>query len=302
MGGREVDPCCQRPRRATDDPFFAPGDRIAFHDCVTVLYVEEQEPLDQENSTPPQQQENETKDASIHNYSVPCGVVGCSKVFQSLSDYEEHYESQHVFECAECGMVFSCNGLLDLHLKEVHDAFFAAALQRKQVHYSCLVHDCSDEFDSLSERYQHLQSQHGYPKWFRFHSHIQHRDEWKKEVRKKQRWMQSHHHHDAMEHHPDSTTGRMQVDGKKQARRQRKKEKRASIPCRFYLSKAGCWRGEQCDFLHEAISNPKKEEKRRGDNGHVEDMDELVKHVERKARISVPDKICFGHGHKGFLS
>ena len=77
----------------------------------------------------------------------------------------------------------------------------------------------------------------------------------------------------------------MQTNHERKAkRRELQKQKRATIPCRYFGSKEGCWRGEKCMFLHE-----------KGD----EVMKGLVDDMERKAKVSVPENICFGRRRKG---
>eukprot|EP00549_Striatella_unipunctata_P003029 CAMPEP_0118706534 /NCGR_PEP_ID=MMETSP0800-20121206/20615_1 /TAXON_ID=210618 ORGANISM="Striatella unipunctata, Strain CCMP2910" /NCGR_SAMPLE_ID=MMETSP0800 /ASSEMBLY_ACC=CAM_ASM_000638 /LENGTH=121 /DNA_ID=CAMNT_0006609087 /DNA_START=187 /DNA_END=552 /DNA_ORIENTATION=+ len=57
-----------------------------------------------------------------------------------------------------------------------------------------------------------------------------------------------------LERQYDSTTTRENNKNNnktKQHRKQVQKEKRAQIPCKFYLSPGGCWRGDKCMFLHQ---------------------------------------------------
>lgn len=113
---------------------------------------------------------------------------------------------------------------------------------------------------------------HDYPKWFRFHSRRNDKNE------KKLRWIEKHTQHNVVDEgqsmnvEPD-----LSKEAKKQQRRKRQKEKRAIIPCKFYHMKDGCFRGSKCMFLHsDAV------------------VDDLAHAFSTKATVSVPDKISFG--------
>ena len=168
----------------------------------------------------------------------PCGVLGCTLAFDSLADCDAHYEESHIFQCFECFAILPSEKLLDLHLQEAHDSFFAAAVERGKAKFSCLV--CDEEFDSIQNRHTHLMAIHRYPKWFRFvpKAHDGALD------KKKHIWILNHSKSkkgDKMDKEPDS---------EKQNRRQRQNQKRSTIPCKFYATQGGCWRGGNCIFLH----------------------------------------------------
>jgi hypothetical protein len=82
----------------------------------------------------------------------------------------------------------------------------------------------------------------------------------------------------------------MQVDRRNKAkRRELQKQKRATIPCRYFSSKEGCWRGESCMFLHET------------NDEDVDMMDSLANEMQDKAQVTVPEKISFGRRRRGFF-
>lgn len=63
--------------------------------------------------------------------------------------------------CGQCRAVLPSAHLLDLHLSEVHDSFFAAQAARGMRVYVCLVEGCPYRSASVTERRAHLLEQHG---------------------------------------------------------------------------------------------------------------------------------------------
>jgi len=61
----------------------------------------------------------------------PCHVMGCVLKFDSLLQFELHYNSSHRYYCNECSKQLPSPHLLDLHISETHDSFFLAQAQRK---------------------------------------------------------------------------------------------------------------------------------------------------------------------------
>lgn len=66
-----------------------------------------------------------------------CHIPGCEKTFETIIQYESHYNSCHCFTCNECSKNFPNNHLLDLHLSESHDSFFIEQAKRKPM--VCIV-------------------------------------------------------------------------------------------------------------------------------------------------------------------
>ena len=90
-------------------------------------------------------------------------------------------------------------------------------------------------------------------------------------------------------------------DRKMRERKERKRLMNATIPCRFYHSKNGCWRGDKCMFLHlDNVSSGIMGDYRKNSNQMKEsDMDidlveDLSNQIRSKAKVSVPAKISFG--------
>jgi len=272
------DVCCGRKRRAVDDPFFTRCNRIALQRDEVVFYIEERHHENAVKQMDAKKTDSET--TPLHWY--PCCVPGCIKTFQTIAECEEHFDQEHLFQCGECHVVLPCNHLLELHLQEEHDSFFTASVEHHQASFACLVESCSETFSSPQKRRQHLQSHHDYPKWFRFTTTT---PEQRKVLKKKTKWLHNHHKHSL----PPTNDGHMHVDMSepKKKRRELQKKKRATIPCRYFRSKEGCWRGDSCMFLHCNKSD---------DDVHV---NSLVDDMQHKAKVSVPDKICFGRRRKG---
>lgn len=66
-------------------------------------------------------------------------------------------------KCSFCNAGLPNGHMLDLHLAEVHDSFFAAQAARKLKVYRCLVESCRKCFTSPAERRQHLLQVHSFP-------------------------------------------------------------------------------------------------------------------------------------------
>lgn len=266
-----------------------------------------------------------------------CCVPHCLETFDSTSALEEHYEKNHVHQCHECHRIFPNEYLLDLHLQETHDAYYQTLVQHGKTTYPCLVQNCPVTFDTLDQRMDHLQTAHGYPKWFRFHPRLSRsRRRCKKAGEKSKRpWWNKH----SIQTQSSSTSTGMEMmveeeeEGgkdadleKKRRRSARRKERNKDIPCRYYNSPRGCWRGDKCMFLHERRSECSDDEEEEEEDDIMRDKDSdnhecamtngqsqeeaiisnadnvdtmqvediLVDQVEKSMKISVPAKISFG--------
>ena len=62
---------------------------------------------------------------------VRCNIPKCNEEFDTIFAYENHYNSLHRFLCAQCSKNLPSAHLLDLHLSEKHDSFFAVQAERK---------------------------------------------------------------------------------------------------------------------------------------------------------------------------
>ncbi|XP_069741393.1 zinc finger protein 511 isoform X2 [Narcine bancroftii] len=96
-----------------------------------------------------------------------CHVTGCSQLFDTLENYEHHYNTFHRNVCSSCKRSFPSSHLLDIHILEWHDSLFQI-LAAKQNMYQCLIESCTEKFKSSCDRKKHLMKVHGYPSDFRF--------------------------------------------------------------------------------------------------------------------------------------
>jgi len=80
-----------------------------------------------------------------------------------LQDYK-YLVPKH--ECTLCRALLPTAHILDLHLSEVHDSYFAAQAARKLPVFCCLVESCEKKFGSLEQRKQHLIDYHKFPKGY----------------------------------------------------------------------------------------------------------------------------------------
>lgn len=65
-------------------------------------------------------------------------------------------------QCVECGVRLSSARLLDIHLEELHDSFFAARVARGERLYVCLVDGCTQRFQRVMDRDAHVSAVHKY--------------------------------------------------------------------------------------------------------------------------------------------
>lgn len=298
-----------RGGRDIHDPFFLKGYQLSWRDegSVVIYCIEEGEggstlqPVAETTSdmvnfaTTIEDKErcypcNDENNSIAEGKKIFCGFPGCPLFFNSFTECDSHYEESHMFLCDECDCILPSERLLDLHLQEAHDNFFATALERHQAQFQCLV--CSESFSSKKKRQNHLMERHKYPKWFRFTSNAAvDGSTWKK----KQKWLQRHDPSQIKQVDSemdtdvctnsieDNTLTSVSPQTHKQEhrakRRERQSQQRATIPCKFFMTKGGCWRGSKCMFLHSSKATT---------------VDELSAQLKKKATVTVPDKISFG--------
>ncbi|KAF4523594.1 hypothetical protein B566_EDAN014568 [Ephemera danica] len=137
-------------RKQPDDQLFVNGDLICGKLGVQGIFDIDDEALCHKEYSP-----------------FACEVPGCMHTSQTLLESEEHYRSRHHFECAQCHKHLASSHLLDLHLCEAHDAFFALQAERKPS-FGCYVEDCGVKTWNAKERMQHCIEEHNFPKDFRY--------------------------------------------------------------------------------------------------------------------------------------
>ena len=254
-----IGPFAPRIRRQSDDPFFLTGDRIALQTSEAQLYFYTEEGAGDDVSGGPQA-EVRSKDAPRYQ----CSAIGCNKVFDSLIDCDGHYHTSHTLQCAQCHAILNSDHLLDLHLLEEHDSYFASAVSRGRASYRCLVPTCDEYFANDASRLIHLKETHLYPKWFRF----RHRGcrtsprtalqmaTGKMELGKNILPTNTNVNMDLSVDIPSDTPStficarRQSMLEKKKVRKVRQKKARANVPCTFFKTEQGCRRGDRFDFLH----------------------------------------------------
>ncbi|KAL5277414.1 ZNF511 family protein [Megaselia abdita] len=110
--------------------------------------------------------EDENRNIQRKN-AISCNVPSCKQDFPTVSAYQSHYNSQHRYFCNECKKNLPTPHLLDLHISETHDSFFAVQSERKPM-FQCYLEECKEVFWNSVERKDHCISCHRFPKDFRF--------------------------------------------------------------------------------------------------------------------------------------
>ena len=128
--------------RTPSDPFFADGDAVCGMRTCAYLTQDDDERL-------------------LHpDYpDFPC--PDCPETFRQLIDFETHYATMHRHECGQphCRRSFPSAHLLELHLSETHDSFFAA-LSAKKPSFGCFLQKCGEKFWTAEERKSHCVRKH----------------------------------------------------------------------------------------------------------------------------------------------
>lgn len=180
-----------RRRHAEDSSFFAAGNVARVGGDIKVFMVEEGEEEEEDGGTGMSDvsgMDTDTATADMNAYDAgpastfPCKWPQCGSRFSTLQAFDAHCQRMHQYTCSMCRRSLPTSHLLDIHLTEMHDAYFAAKVARadKQRHanaaaatttsvyvsplFVCLVEDCCHKCHSAAEREQHLQQDHLYPK------------------------------------------------------------------------------------------------------------------------------------------
>ncbi|XP_063710103.1 zinc finger protein 511 [Culicoides brevitarsis] len=99
--------------------------------------------------------------------SISCNIPGCVNIFNSAREYESHYNSVHRYTCNTCHKHLPSPHLLDLHIEETHDSFFAVTAARKP-NFACYVEECCHKSIDAAARRDHCIKVHKFPHDFRF--------------------------------------------------------------------------------------------------------------------------------------
>jgi len=96
-----------------------------------------------------------------------CQAPGCCQRFSQLHESELHYNAVHRHSCSVCRKSLPSPHLLELHIQESHDSFFAVMSERKPS-YQCFLPTCANVSWSPPERHEHAIKEHNFPPDFRF--------------------------------------------------------------------------------------------------------------------------------------
>ena len=148
-------PAAPRPRNA-DDAFFAEADAHR-----EALARQAEAPVTQQQQ--PQEQQKEAGGSEAGGGVHECPEPGCGARFEDSAALQAHYRARHYFRCRVCSRTLPTPRLLELHIAEAHDAYFAAMAARGGMVYKCLVDGCDAVFASAAARGQHVRDAHGWP-------------------------------------------------------------------------------------------------------------------------------------------
>ncbi|KAG6365388.1 hypothetical protein INS49_006999 [Diaporthe citri] len=83
--------------------------------------------------------------------------------FAKYQDYESHYHKAHSNRCLDCRKNFPSSHILNLHIREFHDALTELRKEKGDHIYSCFVETCAEKRKTPAERRAHLIETHKYP-------------------------------------------------------------------------------------------------------------------------------------------
>lgn len=115
----------------------------------------------------------EKQELTTVNTKTLCNVPGCNRNFDTVLAYDRHYSRLHRFQCSQCHRMLPSGHLLDLHLSEQHDSFFAAQLSAypDRAFYACFIKECNRSSLTPEKRRDHCISDHSFPSNYRFETH-----------------------------------------------------------------------------------------------------------------------------------
>ncbi|XP_067633060.1 protein lethal(2)k10201 [Eurosta solidaginis] len=97
-----------------------------------------------------------------------CNVPGCQLIFQDATAYQTHFNNLHRYLCFICRRSLPTAHLLDLHVSERHDSYFATLVERGKAMYACLLEECKQTMLTQEQRKDHCISVHKFPSNYRF--------------------------------------------------------------------------------------------------------------------------------------
>jgi len=138
------------------------GDKVAGMDTPTFLALEDIEEF-----------------LHVDYAQFSCQVPGCSQKFSQLHQSETHYNAMHRHSCSVCRKSLPSPHLLEIHIQEAHDSFFAVLAERKPS-YQCFLPTCPYLSWNATDRHEHVIKVHKFPPDFRF-------DQVKKKIKEKKK-------------------------------------------------------------------------------------------------------------------
>ncbi|KAJ2741739.1 hypothetical protein GGI20_004974 [Coemansia sp. BCRC 34301] len=137
-------------RRPSSDPFFAQGNtESVLHNIDKQLAVAGEDNVQQHPA-----------EHHIICHDAPC--LG-SVVLPSTLAFERHYDQMHRNTCSVCSAIFPSVHWLDLHVQELHDAFFDARIARGDSAFRCFLPTCPELFACPDKRRLHMIDRHKFP-------------------------------------------------------------------------------------------------------------------------------------------
>lgn len=94
-------------------------------------------------------------------------MPGCHEILANTKQYDIHYNQNHKYFCETCKKRLPSAHLLDLHVEESHDSYFAVKSQKAAI-FSCYLSECNQKSWNSIERRDHCIKEHHFPSNFRF--------------------------------------------------------------------------------------------------------------------------------------
>eukprot|EP00946_MAST-07B_sp_MAST-7B-sp1_P003377 g3377.t1 len=150
----------KRRRFFDDDAFFDDGNQL--REASYCFGPGEKHCMD-EDAAPGAEHADPRSDEKLFH----CHMAGCKKSFRTIAQYSSHYAVAHRHQCRVCGATLPNVRLLDMHVAERHDSFFAAQAARR-ASFACIVQGCPVLCWTSRERSEHLTSVHMFPAGYCF--------------------------------------------------------------------------------------------------------------------------------------
>jgi len=293
----------KRMRLDADDPFFAAGSLGRFYAFAAVLQEEDGETSNKRTTTLVQGdddlfEEEDENDEDFFANTFACTASGCPARFRTVSSFEAHLFSRHRHRCSVCQRDLTTPRLLDMHIAELHDSYFAV-MAKKRPSYACLVDDCRVVCSTNDERRKHLIQEHHYPLYFDFHNPGRFRKKMSNALREKENVKDGHNNGEATsvkEFNTLSDPDSMETGSGGS------KAKSKHVPCKFFFGSGCRFEGDVCNFSHDLIPRSKrgtKGESKQSCAGTEMEVDTALEDLTSSfssCNLFVPKSISFGRG------